>query len=156
MQPRCASAPAPEVAGTPPGTPSSCIDPQTPNSTLVGTYHLPCVVDEVNLTLRANGTFRWKIFGCDFFGEESGQWIVEGQGLRLSPRAGHSDFFWVEDSVERVKTVFVSRTDDGELLAVASHLEQKWTPGRICAQCGGDPGQLGPTGLVRCEDQSGL
>ncbi|MFX8680882.1 hypothetical protein ABTM69_19740, partial [Acinetobacter baumannii] len=37
-------------------------------------YHLS-QIDETNIALLPNGTFVWRIFGCDFSGGGDGRWV---------------------------------------------------------------------------------
>lgn len=122
--------------------------------TLVETYYLPGQVDEVNLAVRPNGTFRWRIVGCDFGAIEDGNWVSEGpSAMRLIPAAARTDFFWVKEPTfrHRVTSLSVVKERD-DLRIVGSDVEQTWKRGRICARCG-TPGFLGPSGLDLCNPE---
>lgn len=127
-----------------------------------GLYHLPDRVDAFSLEIRAEGTFRWRVSGCDFFGGDEGLWRSSDEGIVLLPLDGETTFLWlVGPRVQDVERLDVSADADEEGLLVTGLGEgvpepQRWIVGGLCTICGGslDPNvlQLGPTGLEPCDD----
>lgn len=110
-------------------------------------------VDATNLEIKADGTFRWTIEGCDFGGGDCGVWKAHPEGgIVLRPAAGDTSFEWMgsgfRDAASALRvtrvgdTVVIRGTVGGEVR------DQKWELGRVCAQCGGT---LGPTGQNACD-----
>jgi len=113
-----------------------------------GPFHLPGHVDSINLVLENDGSFRWRIFGCDFGGGGDGVWKSSGPDVVLSPSSG-ATFPWMDDVsfVHAASKVTLRARQDGGLDVEATVTTpsdawaQTWKPGRVCAQCGGG---LGP------------
>ncbi|HSQ63880.1 MAG TPA: hypothetical protein VLM85_11730 [Polyangiaceae bacterium] len=125
---------------------------------LHGPFHLPGRIDSVNLVLENDGTFRWRIFGCDFTGGGEGVWQASGDEIVLSPAAGAASFPWMDDKTftRGASKVTLKARPGGGLDARATGTtagdawNQTWEPGRVCAQCGGG---LGPDRMPRACDQ---
>jgi hypothetical protein len=150
-----------DVGGTPGGGTSpapggtSTATPATPAAPdpVVGIYHLS-QVDATNLELRADGTYRWTIEGCDFGGGQCGYWKKALSGeVMLS--AGDADLEWSWDGSfkQKMRWLSVTKTADGVRVVGETSSSQKvtqdWKTGRSCAVCGGN---LGPTGQKECTE----
>lgn len=135
---------------------AACTSSGSPPPEVYSTYHLPGQVDEVNLTIREDGTFAWRIFGCDFGFRVDGRWEADGEAIVLLPTAGEAHLSWVHGGTFAypVESVRVRREGAG-ILVEHVDFEQTWSEGRICATCPGG-GFLGPSRLDLCADQSGL
>jgi hypothetical protein len=124
---------------------------------LLGLYHLPNMVDAVNLQLAEDGTFRWKIDGCDFEDGDRGRWRAKDEKLILTPMPGKPTFTWVVglsfgtrletielEAGDRTGQMFATGIADGE------RVDQAWARGGSCVICGGTFG--GPSGQERCAE----
>jgi len=119
-----------------------------------GPFHLPGRVDSINLVLEDDGTFRWRIFGCDFGGGGNGVWKASGAEVVLSPTAGAASFPWMDEHsfTHAASKVTLKVHPSGGVDARATGTKagdawsQTWEPGRVCAQCGGG---LGPDKMPR-------
>jgi hypothetical protein len=126
---------------------------------LRGPFHLGGHLDEINLVLEDDGSFRWRIFGCDFSGTGSGEWTRTGDtSVDLYASPGKS-LLWMDESsfVNPVIVVHVRTVASGAITAVAQRsasrdvIEQTWLRGRVCASCG--HGTLGPDRVAQaCDD----
>ncbi|MGB5811193.1 MAG: hypothetical protein WBG86_11720 [Polyangiales bacterium] len=127
-----------------------------------GLYHLPGRSDALSLEIQSEGTFRWFISGCDFFGGDEGIWRRSDDGIVLLPLDGESTFRWSADfRVQEVERLDVAIDADEQGLLITGPAEvitepQRWIVGGICPICGGSPDpdvlQLGPTGFELCDD----
>ncbi len=121
----------------------------------MGRYHLPNVVDAVNLEIYADGSFRLGVNGCDYGALECGRWEKQGEGIVLLPKPGAPNVFWFAQSSFRaeVKELAISRTPGGlRVEGASSHagsFVQEWDSGGTCAVCGGGEG---PTGQKVCDE----
>lgn len=122
-------------------------------------YHRAGATAATSLELTSDGTFRWRLNGCDHGGGAIGRWIDEDGAVVLLPRAGRNDFYWPGDGVVDVRTKVILRSA-GEGLEADLGYPQSWSPGGRCAQCattnpvpGTDGGtlQLGPNRTEACE-----
>jgi hypothetical protein len=136
--------PSSGTGATPAGSPAPAA-----SHPLVGTYNLQAV-DAINLVIEPDGTFRWHIHGCDFFGGDCGTWSASAGGLVLEPRAG-AKLQWVDDvGVSAVQGTLVLQPGPGRGTIVTgtvagNSLRQTWNPGRVCATCReGSPVALHP------------
>lgn len=135
---------------------AACTSSGSPPPEVYSTYHLPGQVDEVNLTIRENGTFAWRIYGCDFGTQVDGRWEADGDAIVLLPRDGEPRFTWVNGVTFGYPVESVRVTVQGEGILVShADFQQTWSSGRICANCPGGE-FLGPDRLALCPDQSGL
>src|SRR5262245_51998676 len=106
-------------------------------SGLGGTFNL-AAVDEVNMAVEADGTFRWRINGCDFGGGDCGRWKREGEKIVLSPAQGKSSLEWSVDTgfKTQVSNVTVTSSVEGKIVvagtiaASGKPFTQTWTRGR--------------------------
>lgn len=121
-----------------------------------GPFHLPGHADEINLILEDDGTFRWRIYGCDFSGGADGKWWPMPGGIELN--AGGADFTWPAENVfnHAVAMVYLKARSDGAIDVTARSdpdlpdVHQTWLRGRVCAKCGQ---ALGPVaGPAPCND----
>jgi hypothetical protein len=144
------SAPAPvsePAATTAPSSPA-------PSASVVGRYHLADAADEVNLELVSDGTFRMKVYGCDYGNQECGRWQEDAGVVKLVPKSGAPHVLWFAQSSWRaeVKELIVARTADGlHVEGSSSHagaFAQEWKSGGTCANCGGE----GPSGRHACNE----
>ncbi len=141
------------VAPDPPMIPVHAVVPEA----LRGPFHLGGHLDEINLVLEDDGSFRWRIFGCDFTGTGSGEWTLTKDGVDLHASPG-KPLVWMDETSFANPVVLVHvRTAPGaiavEALRAASGdlIRQTWVPGRMCASCG--HGTLGPDRPPRaCDD----
>jgi hypothetical protein len=109
-----------------------------------GTFHLG-TADEINLVLDEAGTFRWRVFGCDYEGGASGAWRREGDALVLVPASGSKLEWPTEGSyrseVDRLTLTRAERTADSEIAVTGvarrtgKSFAQTWKRGRVCASC---------------------
>jgi len=124
---------------------------------LLGLYHLPNMADAANLQLAQDGTFRWKIDGCDFASGDRGRWRARDEKLILTPMPGKPTFTWVAglsfrtrfetielEAGDRTGQVFATGIADGE------RVDQAWARGGSCVVCGGVFGR--PSGQERCAE----
>jgi hypothetical protein len=130
------------------GPEDAAIDSSLPPG-MRGVFHLDVGPDERNLSIDPNGTFFWRIFGCDFSGGACGVWAIDGTSLVLTPAYGAKTMGW-DDGVTFSRDVTkVVLHDKGTYLearvfaADGAKLVQLWYPGRICAPCGGGEGPSG-------------
>lgn len=131
----------------------AAIDSGLPQS-MRGAFHLDVGPDERNLFLDPDGTFFWRIFGCDYSGGACGVWAIDGTSLVLTPTPPATTMTW-DDGATFMRDVnkVVLREKGGNLearvfAADGQKLLQLWYPGRICAPCGGGDGPSGK--LVPC------
>lgn len=127
-----------------------------------GLYHLPDRVDAVSLEIQPEGTFRWRVSGCDYFGGDEGLWRPSEEGILLLPLSGEATFLWnVGSATLDVDRLDVSPDAIDEALLVTGFGEsaaepQRWIGGGLCTICGqsSDPTmlQLGPTGFELCDN----
>lgn len=119
-------------------------------------FHREGMVDATNLVIGSDGVLRWRIFGCDFDGGGEAAWTAEGDSAVLERDAGGLDWIGDYGVLTGIERITFTPEADGYLLAVRvtflggdPPVEQQWTRGGICAQCGGS---LGPTGTEPCEE----
>ncbi|MGB5810798.1 MAG: hypothetical protein WBG86_09725 [Polyangiales bacterium] len=137
------------------GAAAACGDTTEAAPDLTGIYHLPDRIDAVNLELREDGTFRWMISGCDFFGGSQGVWRGEPGRAVLLPEAGETTFRWIDDVStvpEREKVELTPGRYEGEMFAVGvtgrDGYDQRWLRGGLCPIC---DTLLGPSALEPCD-----
>ncbi len=113
-----------------------------------GVFHRNEGPDERNLEIDPDGTFFWRIYGCDFGGGACGQWSVDGTSLVLTPVPPATTMAWEDGATfNRSVTKVVLRQKGGALEARifasdGEKLLQAWYPGRICVDCGGRSGTM--------------
>jgi hypothetical protein len=118
-----------------------------------GIFHLPNKTDAFNLQVNKNGTFSWRVWGCDYGNGGDGVWKKIGDELVLEP-IENRELKWIGKGVMfPVKQVKLSSQIQDEIQAeITTFTEpqktiidnpQVWKRGEVCAQCGE---LLGPTG----------
>ena len=106
-----------------------------------GVFHLPDRSDEANLALAPGGTFRWRIFGCDFGHASCGEWTAKGNLVVLTPAAGARTMDWIDQASYVTQVTRVDVAEHGGRLELRAYLPngtsiaQVWTPGHVCASC---------------------
>ena len=121
---------------------------------VVGTYHLDGVIDAYNVQLHEDGSYHGSSFGCDFWDSGRGRWEREGLTLRFLPESEEesADVWWPWFGGE--KQIVATLHSGGFVVEEPGGDEQQiWTPGGVCAECGGG---LAPSGLDLCDDPYGL
>lgn len=122
-------------------------------SGMAGIFHRNEGPDERNLEIDPDGTFFWRIYGCDFGGGACGQWNVDGTSLVLTPTPPATTMAWEDGatfnrSVTKVVLRQKGTTLEARVFATdGEKLLQAWYPGRICVDCGG---RTGPMTLAPC------
>lgn len=72
---------------------------------IAGLYHLAELqVASANLRVDTDGTFRWAIDGCDFFGGDRGVWTSDGVALTLRSATAGQQFMWMGPSSGKAVT----------------------------------------------------
>lgn len=124
-----------------------------PAGPMQGIFHRDEGPDERNLEIDPDGTFFWRIYGCDFGGGDCGVWSVAGTTLVLTPKPPATTMTWDDGVTFTRKVTKVVLRDKGANLEArisaddGEKLLQAWFPGRVCAPCSGE----GPSGkLVPC------
>jgi hypothetical protein len=116
-------------------------------------FHRPHTGDSYNIGILKNGTFIWRLNGCDYAGLGYGLWRQEGNQIVLYGR-DNKFFSWSGKSSEiYVKEVVVTPISGGIQTTVpnSEYSPVFWVPGIICAQCEG--ALLGPTTEVQACSQ---
>lgn len=140
-----------DVAVAAPGAPDAAFA----SPSMLGVFHRNEGPDERNIEIDPDGTFFWRIYGCDFGGGDCGVWSAVGTGagtnLVLTPKPPATTMTW-DDGVtfarKVTKVVVRDRGGSLEMRVFAADGEkpvQAWYPGRVCAPCGGG---LGPSGKL--------
>ena len=130
---------------------------ETLPAALSGVFHTDAV-DAVNLRIDDDGTFQWKIYGCDFGAVVDGVWTRDGDRVVLRSNNG-APLQWLNGGSFQYQIDHVEVSSvDGELQAVGKSatddtlFTQTWPTGGVCVACGGP---LGPTGQCACGDPFG-
>lgn len=116
---------------------------------MLGIFHRDEGPDERNLEIDSDGTFFWRIYGCDFGGGDCGVWSPVGTTLVLTPKPPATTMTWEDGSTfNRAVTKVVVRDKGANLelrvfAADGEKLLQAWFRGRVCAPCGGGEGPSG-------------
>jgi hypothetical protein len=140
------------VDAAPPEAGSSARDAAAAPPGLLGIFHREGP-DERNLEIDPDGTFFWRIYGCDFGGGACGAWSVDGTSLVLTPTPPAKTIAWDDGvaftrSVTKVILRQKGATIEARVFAAdGEKLLQAWYAGRVCADCG--KGQ-GPSGIAMC------
>ncbi len=145
-------------SGSSSGGSSGGTTPTPPNPTTgARVYNIgDAALDAVNVSLDADGTFRFLFDECDARATACGVWTSEKDGfvLRSNPNLD-TNMFQFFDGQKLVMATSVSislnagpgtvkvsgTTGDGSAFATAT-----WNEGQVCAQCAGE----GPSAVVAC------
>ena len=74
--------------------PTSAPPDAGPAPPMQGIFHRDEGPDEVNLEIDRDGTFFWRIYGCDFGGGDCGVWSASGTTLVLTPKPPATTMTW--------------------------------------------------------------
>lgn len=125
----------------------SCLVGVTARDEWAGTYSLDSSVDAVNVVLEDDGTFHWTLDACDAQGGDCGEWRKsQPHVIVLLPAAGKKSFDWPSGEGVGEETRLLVTSLPGGGISVEHHEDgekptfRAWTPGHLCATCGGASG----------------